>query len=130
MPIHRYAIISVLIVLNLSRSRGVKGFSLNRLIVNEEPLLVTRFPRVACSLEPSGMVASRMGLATEMCFPHFCASQTTNPSSSGSLSNLRLDLMEPYFLWYMYRGTPTPSHEQSSTFGSIIMTLTTPYPMK
>ncbi len=79
-------------------------------------------PRVACSLEPSGMVASSIGLATDMCLPHFWASQTTNPSSSTSFVNLRLDLIEPYFLWYMYSGTSTPSQEQSSTFGSVIIT--------
>ena len=80
--IHRYAIISVLIVLNLSRSTGVNGFSLNRLMVNDEPRLVTCLPSVAFSLEPSGIVASSNGSATEMCLPHFCASQTTKESRS------------------------------------------------
>jgi len=64
-------------VLNFSRSTGVKGLSLKRLMVNEEPRLVTCLPSVALSLEPSGMVASSRGLATEMCLPHFWASHTT-----------------------------------------------------
>jgi len=51
--------------------------SLKRLMVNEEPRLVTCLPSVALSLEPSGMVASSRGLATEMCLPHFWASHTT-----------------------------------------------------
>ncbi|OGS50778.1 MAG: hypothetical protein A3K65_00315 [Euryarchaeota archaeon RBG_16_68_12] len=96
---HRYAIISGDIVLNRTRSSGVKGFSRNLRIVNDDPRFVTCIPRVAWSREPSGTVASSMGCATEMCFPHRCASHTTKESSSTAVSNLRLLGTLPYFRW-------------------------------
>ena len=68
---------SGLIVRNLSRSTGVNGLSRNRRIVNELPRFVTCIPSVAWRREPSGTVASSIGLATEMCFPERWASQTT-----------------------------------------------------
>ena len=40
-PSQRYAIISGLTVLYFTRSTGVKGLSLNRLMVKVEPLVVT-----------------------------------------------------------------------------------------
>ncbi len=55
----------------------MNGLSRNRRIVNELPRLVTCVPSVACSREPSGTVASRIGLATEMCLPERWASQIT-----------------------------------------------------
>ena len=97
--IHKYAIISVFMVLNRIRSTGVKGLSLNRRMVNEEPRLVTCLPSVAFSLEPSGMVASSKGWATEMCLPHFWANHTTYSSSPVSSSKRMLLLMLPYLRW-------------------------------
>src|SRR5207247_9064609 len=98
---HRYAIISGDIVLTRTRSSGVKGFSRNRRMVNEDPRFVTCMPRVACRREPSGIVASSMGCATEMCFRDRCASHTTNESSYSALANLRFDGIEPYLGWEM-----------------------------
>ncbi len=105
---------------------GVNGFSLKRLIVKEDPRLVTCLPKVAFNLEPSGIVASNSGSATEICLPHFWANQTTKESSSTSFSKRMLLRIEPYFLWNMKRGMLTPSQEQSSTFRSVIMTSMTP----
>ncbi len=75
----------------------MNGFSLKRRMVKLEPFLVTCFPRVACSREPSGMEASSIGCATEMCFPHFWASQMTKPSNDSSLLNFRFEGTDPYF---------------------------------
>ena len=85
--------------MNRTRSRGVNGFSRNRRIVKDEPRFVTCIPRVAWSRDPSGTVASSMGCATEMCFPHRCASQITKESNSSALSKRRLLGMLPYFRW-------------------------------
>ena len=57
-------------VLNSSKSTGVNGSSLNRRIVNVEPLVETSLPRVITIREPSINVASRSGSAIEICFPH------------------------------------------------------------
>src|SRR5947199_10169885 len=96
---HMYAIISGDIVLNRTRSSGVKGFSRNRRIVKEEPRFVTCMPNVAWRREPSGIVASSIGCATEMCLPDRWASQTTKESNSSAESNFRFEGIEPYLRW-------------------------------
>src|SRR3989344_3548793 len=50
-------------------STGVRGFSVNILIVKLLPLLAISVAKVACTLDPSGRVPSIRGLATEMPFP-------------------------------------------------------------
>jgi len=76
-PSQKYAIISALAVLDFTRCTGVKGFSLNRLMVKVEPLVVTSRAYVACIRCPSGDVPSRMGLETDICLPDLWPRATT-----------------------------------------------------
>src|SRR3989344_2843014 len=55
---------------NSIMSTGVKGFSVNILIVKLLPLLAMSVDKVDCTLEPSGNVPSISGLATEIPLPH------------------------------------------------------------
>src|SRR3989344_5861059 len=50
-------------------STGVRGASVNILMVKLLPLLAMSVANVACILDPSGNVPSINGLATEMPFP-------------------------------------------------------------
>jgi len=78
---HRYDISSLEKVFHAIRSIGVMGTSLNLRIVNVLPLVVTSLPSVSWIREPSGMVASTMGSAMDMCLPHRWASRITYESS-------------------------------------------------
>src|SRR5512137_3023138 len=84
---HRYATISGDAVPYLMSSTGVNGFSLNRLIVNDAPLVVASLAYVAWTLCPSGVVPSRMGLETDSCLPHLWPRLMTNEFRSFSSAN-------------------------------------------
>jgi len=88
--IHMYPTISDDMVLNSIRSGGENGSSMNFLMVNVEPFVVISVLRVICIREPSGMVASSMGSAMEMCLPHFWERRTTYADNSFSSVNMTL----------------------------------------
>ena len=126
---HIYATISDDMVWNSMRSGGENGSSLNFLIVNVDPFVVTSVLKVIWIRDPSGMVASSIGSEIEICFPHFCASFTTKSVSSSSSLNCILLFKEPYRRWYKKINTPEPSQEISSIFGSFMMTSSFPRPI-
>src|SRR2546422_4188047 len=126
----RYATISALAVPNLTSSTGVKGFSLYRRIVNDEPRVVTSLLYVAWTRCPSTEVPSRIGFATEICLPHRCPSMTANEFRASSSSKMTLVLIDSNFWWKMKSGMLVPSHETSSILRSDIRTSTGPYQTK
>ncbi len=70
----KYAASSVFITLLWISSVMLKGFSLNFLIVNVDPLGDTSSLNVAASLCLPYIIASSIGNAEEMCLPALCAS--------------------------------------------------------
>ena len=122
----RYATISGLAVLNLISSTGVKGFSLNRRIVKDEPRVVTSFEYVAWIRCPSTDVPSRIGFATLSCFAHRWPSAITKLFRTSSSGKMIAVLMDSYFWWNTNSGMFVPSQETSSILGSCIMTSTGP----
>jgi len=92
---------------------GENGSSRNFRIVNDVPLVVTSVPRVSWRRDPSGRVASSMGVPVEMCLPERCASVTASEFSI-SASNMMLVLTFRNFLWYRKIGILFPSQEMSS----------------
>src|SRR5207244_13612713 len=106
--IQRYATISALAVPNFTSSTGVKGFSLYRRIVNDEPRVVTSRAYVAWTRWPSKEVPSRIGFATEICFAHRWPSRTTNELRAASSSKVTFVLIGSYFWWNAKGGMPVP----------------------
>src|SRR4030042_1009334 len=96
---HKYATISGDAVPYLMSSTGGRGFSLNRLMVNDAPLVVTSLAYVACTLCPSGVVPSNIGFETDSCLPHLWPRLITNELRSSSLSNDTLVLIDSNLLW-------------------------------
>ena len=86
MQSHRYAISSVENVFHAIRSIGVMGTSLNLRMVNVLPRVVISLPSVIWIREPSGIVASIIGSAMDICLPQRCASRITNESSCFSVN--------------------------------------------
>ena len=126
-PSQKYAIISGLAVLVLHRSTGVKGLSLNRLMVKVEPLVrdlpgVRRLDTVSLG---GRAVQDRVGdrdlLAASLCQRDHERVQgvlvVEDQSSVRSYSYLR---------WKRKIGMLTPSQEMSSTFSSRIRMSITP----
>src|SRR3989449_2688056 len=107
----RYATISALAVPNFTSSTGVKGFSLYRRIVNEDPRVVTSLLYVAWTRWPSTEVPSRIGFATEICLPHRCPSITVNEFRAASSSQMTFVLSDSHFWWEMNRGMLVPSQD-------------------
>ena len=116
-------------VFQFIRSIGDNGTSANFLIVKVPPLAVTCVLRVICILEPSGMVASIIGSATEICFPLRCASLIMKESSSFSLNTTLVEILV-YCLWYRYTGVSCPLQETSSILSSSCMASIYPNPTK
>lgn len=67
--------------------------------VNVDPFVVTSVLSVIWMREPSGIVASSIGSATEMCLPHFWASLTTKAESCSSSVNWTLLCRLPKRRW-------------------------------
>src|SRR5438093_2734319 len=85
----RYATISALAVPNFTSSTGVKGFSLYRRIVNEDPRVVTSLLYVAWTRWPSTEVPYRIGFATEISFPHRTPLMTAKEVRGSSSTNTK-----------------------------------------
>ena len=79
----------------LIRSTGVRGLSVNILMVKLLPRLAMSLASVACTLLPSGSVPSSRGWVMDMVLPHLSPSLLAKESSSRESSNLMFVLTDP-----------------------------------
>ena len=101
------------------------------LIVKLLPWLVTSFPQVAASLNPSGRTESTIGAKVEIDLPDLCTSRETTASSLSWSPNLTFVSSQPFelnLLCQTLTGVELPSQETSSISGSLSRGSSSQYP--